>query len=82
MTYIRKKSAILEFRLIRELCVAAIAILVSSQAGAEDDLMKSARQTFKPIPSVVPAVKDNPLTHQRSNSVRCCSSIRESRPAG
>lgn len=60
----RKKSAILEFRL-RKLCVAAIAILVSSQAGAEDDLMKAARRTFKPIPSVVPAVKDNPVTHEK-----------------
>lgn len=65
MIYIRKKSAILEFRLIRELCFAAIAILVSSHAGAEDDLMKAARRTFKPIPSVVPAVKDNPVTHQK-----------------
>lgn len=65
MIYTRKKSAILEFRLIRELCVAAIAILVSSQAGAEDDLMKAARRTFKPIPSLVPAVKDNPVTHQK-----------------
>lgn len=61
----RKKSAILEFRLVRKLCVAAIAILVSSQAGAEDDLMKAARRTFKPIPSVVPAVKDNPVTHEK-----------------
>lgn len=61
----RKKSAILEFRLVRKLCVAAIAILVSSQAGAEDDLMKAARRTFRPIPSVVPAVKDNPVTHEK-----------------
>lgn len=65
MISIRKKSAILEFRLVRKLCVAAIAILVSSQAGAEDDLMKAARRTFKPIPSVVPAVKDNPVTHEK-----------------
>lgn len=61
----RKKSAILEFRLVRKLCVAAMAILVSSQAGAEDDLMKAARRTFRPIPSVVPAVKDNPVTHEK-----------------
>lgn len=65
MKYLRKKSAILEFRLIRELCVAAIAILVSSHAAAEDDLMKAARRMFKPIPSVVPAVNDNPVTHQK-----------------
>lgn len=65
MISMRKKSAILEFRLVRKLCVAAIAILVSSQAGAEDDLMKAARRTFNPIPSVVPAVKDNPVTHEK-----------------
>lgn len=65
MISMRKKSAILEFRLVRKLCVAAIAILVSSQAGAEDDLMKAARRTFRAIPSVVPAVKDNPVTHEK-----------------
>lgn len=65
MISMRKKSAILEFRLVRKLCVAAIAILVSSQAGAEDVLMKAARRTFRPIPSVVPAVKDNPVTHEK-----------------
>lgn len=65
MISMRKKSAILEFRLVRKLCVAAIAILVSPQAGAEDDLMKAARRTFRPIPSVVPAVKDNPVTHEK-----------------
>lgn len=59
------KSVTPEFQFARKLCVAAIAILLSSQAGAEDDLMKAARQTFKPIPSVVPAVKDNPVTHEK-----------------
>lgn len=63
MILIRKKFATLELRLVRMLCVAAVAILVSSRAGAEDDLMKTARRMFKPIPSVVPAVKDNPVTH-------------------
>lgn len=65
MTLMRKKSAISEFHFVRKLCVAAIAILVSSHAGAEDDLMKAARRTFKPIPSVVPAVRDNPVTHEK-----------------
>lgn len=65
MISIRKGSAILEFRLVRELCAAVISILVSSQAGAEDDLMKAARRTFKPIPSVVPAAKDNPVTKEK-----------------
>lgn len=62
---LKKKSAVLEVHLVRKLCVAAIAVLVSSQAGADDDLMNAARQTFKPIPSVVPAVKDNPVTHEK-----------------
>lgn len=65
MILVRKKSAVMEVHLVRKLCVAAIAILVSSQAGADDDLMNAARQTFKPIPSVVPAVKDNPVTHEK-----------------
>lgn len=65
MIHIRKKPAFLEVHLVCKLCVAAIAILVSSQAGADDELMKAARRTFRPIPSVVPAVKDNPVTHKK-----------------
>lgn len=65
MIFIRKKSAVLEVHLVRKLCVAAIVMLVSSQAGADDDLMNAARRTFKPIPSVVPAMKDNPVTHEK-----------------
>jgi cytochrome c peroxidase len=30
-----------------------------------DDLMQSAQQTFKPIPSVLPAVKNNAVTHEK-----------------
>lgn len=30
-----------------------------------DDLMQSAQQIFKPIPSVVPAVKNNAITHEK-----------------
>lgn len=62
---LKKKSEVLEVHLVRNLCVAAIAVLVSSQAGADDDLMNAARRTFKPIPSVVPAVMDNPVTHEK-----------------
>ncbi|WP_456640539.1 cytochrome-c peroxidase [Bradyrhizobium sp. USDA 10063] len=40
-------------------------MLGSSQASADDDLMRAARQIFNPIPSIVPAVKDNPVTHQK-----------------
>jgi cytochrome c peroxidase len=45
--------------------VAAALLLVSSQALADDDLMKAAKQVFKPIPSVMPAVKDNAVTHEK-----------------
>lgn len=65
MIFIGRKFATLERRFVRMLCVAAVAILVSPRAGAEDDLMKAAKGTFKPIPSVVPAVKDNPVTHEK-----------------
>ncbi|MBH5392284.1 cytochrome-c peroxidase [Bradyrhizobium diversitatis] len=65
MKLIGRKSAVPVLRLARTLRAAAVAILISSSAGADDDLMEAARQTFKPIPSVVPAVKDNPVTHEK-----------------
>lgn len=65
MILIGKKFATIELRCARMLCVAAVAILVSPRAGAEDDLMTAAKRTFKPIPSVVPAVKDNSVTHEK-----------------
>lgn len=34
-------------------------------AARADDLMQSAQQAFKPIPSVLPAVKDNPVTREK-----------------
>nr|WP_275945351.1 MULTISPECIES: cytochrome-c peroxidase [unclassified Bradyrhizobium] len=43
----------------------ASAILVSPAAGANEDLMSAAKRIFKPIPSTVPAVKDNPITHEK-----------------
>lgn len=65
MVLIRRKSALRELHLVRTLCVAVVAILVSSQAAADDDLMKAARRTFIPIPAVVAAVKDNPVTREK-----------------
>ncbi|ANW02930.1 cytochrome C peroxidase [Bradyrhizobium icense] len=65
MRGIVKKSAIWELQLVRKLCVAAVAMLASSQASTDDDLMRAARQIFKPIPSIMPAVKDNPVTHEK-----------------
>ncbi len=39
--------------------------LIATSAMADEDLMKAAKQVFKPIPSVVPAVKDNAVTHEK-----------------
>ncbi|WP_338060765.1 cytochrome-c peroxidase [Bradyrhizobium valentinum] len=36
-----------------------------TQTSADDDLMRAARQIFKPIPSIMPAVKDHPVTHEK-----------------
>jgi cytochrome c peroxidase len=47
-----------------ELLVGALA-LTSAPGWAEDALMKSARAQFRPIPSMVPAVKDNAVTHEK-----------------
>jgi cytochrome c peroxidase len=44
--------------------LAALIVLGAVTAHA-DDLMKKAQENFKPIPSMVPAVKDNPVTHEK-----------------
>jgi Di-haem cytochrome c peroxidase len=44
--------------------LAAILAVVAAPASA-DDLMKKAQENFKPIPSVVPSVKDNAVTHEK-----------------
>ncbi len=44
--------------------VSALA-LATAPALADDSLMKKAQEAFKPIPSIVPAVKDNAVTHQK-----------------
>ncbi|MBB4397091.1 hypothetical protein [Bradyrhizobium sp. ERR14] len=49
----------------RSLSVVAAAILVSPAAGADEDLMSAAKRIFKSIPSIVPAMKDNPITHEK-----------------
>jgi cytochrome c peroxidase len=45
----------------------AVAALVAAtfSASADDALMKRAQEVFKPIPSMVPAVKDNAVTHEK-----------------
>lgn len=47
----------------RQLAVSLTALLLASSAvAAEDDLMKSAKEHFKPIPTAAPAVKDNTMS--------------------
>jgi len=42
--------------------LAAVLALATAQA---DELMKKAQENFKPIPSMIPAVKDNAVTHEK-----------------
>ncbi len=52
---------------MRMLVGAALAAVLALPAGpaSADDLMKSAQEHFKPIPSMVPAVKENAVTHEK-----------------
>ncbi|WP_027524829.1 cytochrome-c peroxidase [Bradyrhizobium sp. Ec3.3] len=51
---------------MRKVSIATLLVLVSSHAIANDDLMRAARQIFKPIPSATPVVKDNPVTVEKA----------------
>lgn len=51
---------------MRKVSIATLLVLVSSHAIANDELMRAARQIFKPIPSAIPAVKDNPVTVEKA----------------
>lgn len=44
---------------------AAVLLMSASSAWAADDLLTMARQHFKPIPSIVPSVKDNAVTREK-----------------
>jgi cytochrome c peroxidase len=44
---------------------ALAAILALGAPASADDLMKKAQENFTPIPSVVPAMKDNAVTHEK-----------------
>jgi len=47
-------------------CAASLMLLVGArQTVWADDLMQSAQQSFKPIPSAVPAVKGNAVTREK-----------------
>ena len=44
---------------------ALAAILALAAPASADELMKKAQENFKPIPSMVPSVKDNAVTHEK-----------------
>lgn len=45
---------------------AALAVGLAVSPASADELMKQAQDIFKPIPSIVPAVKDNAVTHEKA----------------
>ncbi len=48
------------------LCVASLVVFTAAILPLRaDDLMQAAKQTFKPIPSMVPSVKDNAVTREK-----------------
>jgi cytochrome c peroxidase len=53
---------------MRELLVLSVAALVAltTSSASADELMQRAQETFKPIPSVVPAVKGNAVTREKT----------------
>jgi cytochrome c peroxidase len=52
---------------MRMVCFGALAaaLALAASPGLADELMKKAQENFKPIPSMVPAVKDNAVTHEK-----------------
>jgi cytochrome c peroxidase len=48
------------------LCAASLVVFMgATQFARADDLMQAAQQRFKPIPSAVPTVKGNTITHEK-----------------
>ena len=45
--------------------LTALALVLATAPARADDLMKQAQDLFKPIPSMVPAVKDNAVTRDK-----------------
>ncbi|MBK8457536.1 MAG: cytochrome-c peroxidase [Phyllobacteriaceae bacterium] len=45
--------------------LASVAMLAAGGAASADELRDKAAQVFKPLPSTVPAVKDNPITPEK-----------------
>lgn len=50
---------------MRKLAYAVAILALASAPALADELLKEAQGVFKPIPSVVPAVKDNAITHEK-----------------
>ena len=67
-SFIRKSKEryiLVRMRYVLAGAIAAILALSATPVRADNELMKRALQDFKPIPSVVPAVKDNAVTHEK-----------------
>jgi cytochrome c peroxidase len=68
MSFIRKSKE--RYKLVR-MCysilgaIATVLVLSAAPNQAGDDLMERALEAFKPIPSVVPAIKGNAVTHEK-----------------
>ena len=43
----------------------ALMMVLGAAPALADDVMKKAQENFKPIPSIVPAVKNNAVTHEK-----------------
>jgi len=61
----KERYILVEMRYAIVGAIAAILALSTAPVRADNDLMKRALQDLKPIPSVVPAVKDNAVTHEK-----------------
>lgn len=61
----KERYILVEMRYAIAGAIAAILALSTAPVRADNDLMKRALQDLKPIPSVVPAVKDNAVTHEK-----------------
>ncbi len=47
------------------MCSLTAALVLGTPLASADELMEKAQETFKPIPSIVPAVKDNAITGEK-----------------
>ena len=61
---------------------AASGFAAAPGSAAEDELMQRAQEVFQPIPEQPPSLADNPITPDKVELGRCCSSSRGCPRAG